>query len=121
LLANLSAVKDEQVRLDLRNNGGGYLNHFQYFATLTAPDEARAAAGPTGDLALAVNEKFGGFDAFRDEFSKKSTSLFGSGFVYLVKEMKNGGSLAIKQYPNQDSPVMDGDVPLVGIDLLEHA
>jgi superoxide dismutase len=75
----------------------------------------------TMDIAQAIAERFGGFDAFREEFTKKSLGVFGSGFVYLVKEMKNGGNLAIKQYANQDSPVMDGDVPIVGIDLWEHA
>jgi superoxide dismutase, Fe-Mn family len=121
LLADLDSVTDEQVRQALRNNGGGYLNHFQFFATLTPPDSSRETSGPEGDIALAIAERFGGFDAFREEFTKKSLGLFGSGFVYLVKEMKNSGSLAIKEYRNQDSPVMDGDVPIVGIDLWEHA
>jgi superoxide dismutase, Fe-Mn family len=121
LLADLDSVTDEQVRQALRNNGGGYLNHFQFFATLTPPDPSRETSGPEGDIALAIAERFGGFDAFREEFTKKSLGLFGSGFVYLVKEMKNSGSLAIKEYRNQDSPVMDGDVPIVGVDLWEHA
>jgi Fe-Mn family superoxide dismutase len=121
MLAKLDSVEDAEVRRALRNNGGGFLNHFQFFATMTSPDPDRASAGPDGDIGNVIAERFGGFDAFQEEFTAKSLALFGSGFVYLIKEKKDGGNLVIKQYANQDNPVMDGDVPLLGIDLWEHA
>lgn len=121
LLADLESIPDESVRQALRNNGGGYLNHFQFFATMCAPDIERGSTGPEGELGDAIAERFGSFAEFRDAFTKKSKSLFGSGFVYLVKDGKDGGNLAIKSFPNQDSPVMSADMPILGLDLWEHA
>jgi superoxide dismutase, Fe-Mn family len=122
LLAGLDDVtSDVGLRRALRNNGGGYLNHYQFFATLAPPNAARAAAGPEGDLAADIAAKFGGFDQFRTAFEAASLGLFGSGFVYLVKDISAGGELAIKSYANQDSPVMTDDVPVLGLDLWEHA
>lgn len=81
----------------------------------------RAKAGPDGDLGMAIVESFGSFQTFREQFTKSALGLFGSGFVYLVRDRKSGGQLAIKQYANQDTPVMDGELPIVGLDVWEHA
>lgn len=121
LLSSLDSVKDEKVRRLLRNNGGGYLNHYQFFATLAPPDDTRALRGPDGDLGNALADVYGNFERFKKDFTEKSLDLFGSGFVYLIKDHEMGGKLNIKPYSNQDSPVMDGDVPVLGLDLWEHA
>lgn len=84
-------------------------------------DAERAKRGPTGDLGDAIQETFGTFDSFKEQFTKAALSLFGSGFVYLVRDRGSGGKLAIKQYSNQDSPLMDSELPLVGLDVWEHA
>lgn len=84
-------------------------------------DVDRAKTGPGGLLGDAIAETFGSFQSFRDQFTKAALTLFGSGFVYLVRDRKSGGQLAIKQYPNQDTPVMDGELPIVGLDVWEHA
>jgi hypothetical protein len=81
----------------------------------------RAKSGPDGDLGAAIAETFGSFQSFQEQFTKSAVGLFGSGFVYLVRDRKSGGQLAIKQYPNQDTPVMDGELPIVGLDVWEHA
>jgi superoxide dismutase, Fe-Mn family len=122
LLAGLDeATTDAGLKRALRNNGGGYLNHYQFFATLAAPDKERAKVGPNGDLSDEIKAVFGGFDEFRASFDAACMELFGSGFVYLVKDISNGGKLAIKSYPNQDSPVFENNVPVLGCDLWEHA
>jgi superoxide dismutase len=100
---------------------GVQLNHYQYFATMGPPSAGRARAGPGGDLGAAIVETFGSFDEFRDVFTRSALALFGSGFVYLVRDRASGGQLAVKQYPNQDTPVMDGELPIVGLDVWEHA
>jgi len=102
----------------VRNNGGGHYNH-SFFWTIIAPN---ADGKPTGDLAAAIDKKFGSFDTFKEEFAKAATSRFGSGWAWLiVKE----GELAITSTPNQDSPIMDiaevKGTPIVGLDVWEHA
>ncbi len=102
----------------VRNNGGGHYNH-SFFWTIIAPN---AGGKPTGDLAAAIDKKFGSFDTFKEEFAKAATSRFGSGWAWLiVKE----GELAITSTPNQDSPIMDiaevKGTPIVGLDVWEHA
>lgn len=121
MLGNLESVKDESIRNALRNNGGGYLNHYQFFATMGPANADRAKSGPDGLLGDAIAETFGSFQSFREQFTKAALTLFGSGFVYLVRDRKSGGQLAIKQYSNQDTPVMDGELPIVGLDVWEHA
>lgn len=81
----------------------------------------RAKTGPDGILGDALAETFGSFQSFREQFTKAALGLFGSGFVYLVRDRKSGGQLAIKQYSNQDTPVMDGELPIIGLDVWEHA
>jgi Fe-Mn family superoxide dismutase len=98
----------------VRNHGGGYANH-NLFWLIMAP---RAGGEPTGELADAIGEAFGGFAAFKDRFSKAAMGRFGSGWAWLVWD---GSKLDVTSTANQDSPIMEGQVPLLGLDVWEHA
>ncbi|MCU0391104.1 MAG: superoxide dismutase [Thermoflexibacter sp.] len=102
----------------VRNNGGGHYNHSLFWQIL-APN---AGGEPTGDLAEAINKKFGSFANFKDEFAKASVGRFGSGWAWLIVE---GGELKICSTPNQDNPLMDLNpdkgTPILGLDVWEHA
>jgi Fe-Mn family superoxide dismutase len=98
----------------VRNNGGGYYNH-NIFWTLMSP---QGGGEPVGELADAISSTFGSFDAFKEEFSKAGATQFGSGWSWLVVK---DGSLAVYGLPNQDSPLMQGDSPVLGVDVWEHA
>ncbi|MEK4200136.1 superoxide dismutase [Cytobacillus sp. FSL K6-0265] len=113
LIANLDAVP-EDIRTAVRNNGGGHANH-SLFWTLLSPNGGGA---PTGDVAAAIEEAFGSYDAFKDQFAKAAAGRFGSGWAWLVSE---NGQLSITSTPNQDSPVMEGKTPILGLDVWEHA
>ncbi len=113
LIANLDAVP-ENIRTAVRNNGGGHANH-SLFWKLLAPN---AGGAPTGEIAAAINETFGSYDQFKDEFTKAATGRFGSGWAWLVVD---NGKLAITSTPNQDSPLMEGKKPVLGLDVWEHA
>ncbi|MCM3321163.1 superoxide dismutase [Cytobacillus kochii] len=113
LIANLDAVP-EVIRTAVRNNGGGHANH-SLFWTLLSPNGGGA---PTGDVAGAIEEAFGSYDAFKDQFAKAAAGRFGSGWAWLVSE---NGQLSITSTPNQDSPVMEGKTPILGLDVWEHA
>ena len=113
LISNLDAVP-EAIRGAVRNNGGGHANH-SLFWTLMGPGKGGA---PSGDLAAAMDASFGSFDAFKDAFAKAGTTRFGSGWACLVK---NGDKLEVMSTPNQDSPIMEGKTPLLGMDVWEHA
>lgn len=99
----------------VRNNGGGYANHCLFWETM-GPD---GGGEPSGDLAEAINSKFGSFDAFKEKFSSEAGSRFGSGWAWLV--VKSGGDVDVYSTPNQDSPYMQGDTPILGLDVWEHA
>lgn len=114
LISNLDAVPEEK-RTAVRNNGGGHANHTLFWEILT-PGGAKA---PSGDLAAAIDAKFGSFEAFKDEFSKAAAGRFGSGWAWLVVD-KNG-ELKVTSTPNQDSPYMEGETPILGLDVWEHA
>ena len=114
LLANLSTIPDAQ-RTAIRNNGGGHYNHSLFWRVL-APD---AGGEPSGDLAKAIAEQFGDFGNFQKLFSEATMSVFGSGWCWLV--VNNEGAPGIITTPNQDSPVMYGAAPILGIDVWEHA
>uniref|UniRef100_A0A832MLE0 Superoxide dismutase n=1 Tax=Eiseniibacteriota bacterium TaxID=2212470 RepID=A0A832MLE0_UNCEI len=114
LLRGLDALP-EDVRTAVRNHGGGHHNHTLLWTSL-AKTGARA---PSGELAKAVDAAFGGFGAFQEKFSAAAMSVFGSGWAWLVRDAK--GALAIRALPNQDSPLTSGAVPLLGIDVWEHA
>jgi Fe-Mn family superoxide dismutase len=113
LLKSLSALP-ETVRTAVRNNGGGHVNHVQFW-TLMAPG---AGGQPTGAIADAISGAFGGFDAFKDQFSKAAMGRFGSGWAWLSEEK---GKLVIHSTANQDTPSMEGKRAIFGLDVWEHA
>ena len=113
LLQNLDALP-ANIQTAVRNNGGGHWNHSFFWKLLKKND----GAAPTGELASAIDEAFGSFDAFKDEFAKAATTRFGSGWAWLIVE---GGKLAVVSTPNQDTPVMEGKTPILGLDVWEHA
>lgn len=114
LLAKIDLVP-ESIRTVVRNNGGGFVNH-NLFWTIMAPN---AGGAPTGKLAAAIDQAFGSFESFKDKFTAAATTRFGSGWAWLV--LKKDGSLDVYSTANQDSPLMAGDTPLLGLDVWEHA
>lgn len=114
LLRSLDDLPAE-VRTAVRNNGGGHYNHSLFWKVL-----APAAGGrPGGTLGRRIEESFGGFDEFKERFSSTAANLFGSGWAWLV--LDTGGKLTLASTPNQDNPLMSGQVPLLGLDVWEHA
>jgi superoxide dismutase, Fe-Mn family len=113
LLRDLRSVP-EAIRKAVQNQGGGHANHTLFWQLLKRNEGGK----PTGELAGAIDRKWGTIEAFRDEFTKAATGLFGSGWAWLTLE---GKELAIEQTPNQDSPLAQGRTPLLGIDIWEHA
>jgi len=109
------------IQTAVRNNGGGFLNHSLFWETL-APGGARepvAGPPPEGALDEAIMIKYGGFDEFKAEFAAAAATRFGSGWAWLSTDAE--GDLEVTSTPNQDTPVMDGRVPLLGLDVWEHA
>ncbi|KOP83459.1 superoxide dismutase [Bacillus sp. FJAT-21945] len=113
VVSNLDAVP-EAARTAVRNNGGGHANHSLFWQVISP----NGGGEPTGDLAAAINSKFGSFDSFKEEFAKAATTRFGSGWAWLAV---NNGELEVTSTPNQDSPLMEGKTPLLGLDVWEHA
>jgi len=113
LLQNLDSLP-ANIQTAVRNNGGGHWNHSFFWKLLKKND----GAAPTGELASAIDESFGSFDAFKDEFAKAATTRFGSGWAWLIVD---GGKLSVVSTPNQDTPVMEGKTPILGLDVWEHA
>ncbi|WP_110111349.1 superoxide dismutase SodA [Bacillus sp. CGMCC 1.16541] len=113
LIADLDALP-EDIRTAVRNNGGGHANH-SLFWTILCPN---GGGEPTGELADAINSKFGSYDNFKAEFAKAATTRFGSGWAWLIV---NNGELEITSTANQDSPLMEGKTPVLGLDVWEHA
>ncbi|GAA0445709.1 MAG: superoxide dismutase [Bacillota bacterium] len=113
LISNLDAVP-ESARTAVRNNGGGHANHSLFWKVLSP----NGGGEPTGELADKINEKFGSFDKFKEEFANAAAGRFGSGWAWLVL---NNEELEIMSTPNQDSPIMEGKKPLLGLDVWEHA
>ena len=113
VISNLDAVP-EAARTAVRNNGGGHANH-SLFWQIISPN---GGGEPTGELAEAITKKFGSFDAFKEEFAKAATTRFGSGWAWLAV---NNGELEVTSTPNQDSPLMEGKTPVLGLDVWEHA
>jgi Fe-Mn family superoxide dismutase len=114
LLANNLAAVPESIRTVVRNNGGGHANH-TLFWTIMAPN---AGGTPVGNLAKAINAAFGTFDHFKEQFAAAAIGRFGSGWAWLIKD-ENG--VAITSTPNQDTPLMEGKFPILGLDVWEHA
>ena len=113
LIANLDALP-EDIKTAVRNNGGGHANH-SLFWQLLSPN---GGGNPSGELAEAIDSKFGSFDAFKEEFAKAATTRFGSGWAWLSVA---NGELEVSSTANQDSPIMEGKTPLLGLDVWEHA
>lgn len=113
LIRDLSQVPQE-VRMKVRNNAGGHANH-SLFWKIMAP---RAGGKPTGALAKAIDAQFGSFVDFQTKFTAAGMGRFGSGWAWLIKD---GRGLAIVDTPNQDSPLMEGKMPILGLDVWEHA
>jgi superoxide dismutase, Fe-Mn family len=113
LVSNLDAVP-EAARTAVRNNGGGHANH-SLFWTILSPN---GGGEPTGELAEAINSKFGSLDKFKEEFAAAAAGRFGSGWAWLVV---NNGELEVTSTPNQDNPLMEGKTPVLGLDVWEHA
>ena len=99
----------------VRNNGGGYANHSLFWQVMSP----NGGGAPSGELADAINAGFGSFDGFKDAFSSAAATRFGSGWAWLVAE--GDGSVSVTSTPNQDTPLMDGKTPILGIDVWEHA
>ncbi|MCA9839326.1 MAG: superoxide dismutase [Trueperaceae bacterium] len=99
----------------VRNNGGGYANHNLFWEIMSA----NGGGQPSGALADAINSAFGSFDAFKEKFSGAAATRFGSGWAWLV--VKGDGSVDVYSTANQDSPYMQGDTPILGLDVWEHA
>ena len=114
LCRNLDTVP-ENVRTAVRNNGGGHSNH-SLFWTVIGPG---GGGEPSGALADAINAELGGFDAFKEAFGNAAATRFGSGWAWL--SIDSTGKLAVESTPNQDSPLMAGNTPLLGLDVWEHA
>lgn len=114
LLKNLNSVP-EAIRVAVRNNAGGHANHTQFWNSM-GPG---AGGEPAGNLGTAIATSFGSFAAFKEQFSKAAMSRFGSGWAWLVKGADS--KLQITSTANQDSPLSDGQIPLLGLDVWEHA
>ena len=114
LLANQCAAVPEAMRTAVRNNGGGHANH-SLFWQIMSPDDGGT---PTGNLADAVNRTFGSLDDFKQKFAQAGMTRFGSGWAWLIR---TDGGLEVTSTANQDSPVMDGNLPIIGLDVWEHA
>ena len=116
LLKNINTIP-EDIRTVVRNNGGGHHNH-SLFWTIMAPAGKGGGGEPSGKLADAVTKALGGFAKLKEQMTAAATGRFGSGWAWLVAA---GGKLEVLSTPNQDSPVMDGKTPLLGLDVWEHA
>lgn len=113
LISDLNAVP-EDIRTAVRNNGGGHSNH-SIFWKLLSPN---GGGEPKGEVADAIKSKWGSFDKFKEEFGATALGRFGSGWAWLVL---NNGELELMNTLNQDSPIMEGKTPLLGLDVWEHA
>jgi Fe-Mn family superoxide dismutase len=111
LLRELNSVP-EKIRAAVRNHGGGHANHSFFWPLLWKEVDFR------GDVAAAIKAKFGDYDTFKEQFSNAAALLFGSGWAWLVV---NSGELEITTTPNQDSPLSQGHIPILGLDVWEHA
>jgi Fe-Mn family superoxide dismutase len=115
LLANNCAIVPENIRTAVRNNGGGHINHSMFWQIMGP----KAGGPPSGKLGDAINAAFGSFDAFKEKVNTTAATRFGSGWAWLVKN--SAGALEVYSTANQDSPVMEGKQPIMGIDVWEHA
>src|SRR6476646_6559125 len=115
LLANSLAAIPEAIKTAVRNNGGGHANH-SLFWNLLSP---KGGGAPKGEIENVITATFGGFDSFKEKFNAAASTRFGSGWAWLGKD--KGGKFEILSTANQDSPLMDGKKPILGLDVWEHA
>ena len=115
LLANNCAIVPDNIKTAVRNNGGGHINHSMFW-TIMSP---KGGGQPSGALADAIKSAFGGFDPFKEKFNAAATTRFGSGWAWLVND--GSGKLDVYSTANQDSPIMEGKFPVMGLDVWEHA
>jgi Fe-Mn family superoxide dismutase len=115
LLANNLAIVPDAIKTAVRNNGGGHINHSLFWTLLTP---ASQSGEPSGKLLADLNSTFGGVAQFKEKFNTAATTRFGSGWAWLLK---SGGKLEITSTANQDSPIMEGKTPILGLDVWEHA
>lgn len=113
LLANLKELP-ESIQEKVRQNGGGHANHSLFWEIMSP----KGGGDPEGDLGAAISSTFGNYANFKDKFKEHATGRFGSGWAWLVV---SNGKLEIIDTPNQDSPLMDGKTPILGVDVWEHA
>jgi Fe-Mn family superoxide dismutase len=114
LIKDLNSIP-EDIRIAVRNNGGGHLNHSMFWHMM-GPN---GGGEPKGDLASVIKSTFGDFGSFKDQFSKAGVGRFGSGWAWLC--LDKGGKLTIDSTPNQDNPISNGLKPILGLDVWEHA
>ena len=114
LLQNLNNVP-EDIRKTVRDNGGGHINHSMFWRIMTP----KGGGEPTGAIASVIKQNFGSFDKFKAQFNQAGEKRFGSGWAWLVRTPD--GKFQITSTPNQDSPLMDGNYPIMGNDVWEHA
>ncbi|RAP33013.1 superoxide dismutase [Candidatus Marinamargulisbacteria bacterium SCGC AG-410-N11] len=114
LLRNILSVP-ENIRGAVQNNGGGHANHTLFWSTLSS----NGGGNPSGNLAQAITDKFDSFDSFKDAFSQAAATRFGSGWAWLV--VNSNGELEVTSTANQDSPYMNNQTPILGLDVWEHA
>lgn len=117
VLKALSDIPDD-IRTTVRNNAGGHANHSLFWQILAPPGKGGGGV-PSGSLAQAINDSFSSFEAFKEQFSKVAATRFGSGWAWLV--IDGGGRLLAYSTANQDSPIMEGHTPILGLDVWEHA
>ncbi len=115
LLANNCAAVPEDIRTAVRNNGGGHANH-SFFWKIMGP---QGGGEPSGKLAEEIKSTFGSFDAFKEKVADAGVKRFGSGWAWLIKN--KSGKLEVVSTANQDSPLMEGNTPVLGVDVWEHA
>ena len=113
LVRSINSVPEE-IRTAVRNNAGGHVNHTMFWEIM-GPGKGGAPSGTVGD---AIKSSFGSFDSFKEQFAKAAVGRFGSGWAWLIDA---GGKLVIESTPNQDSPLMEGKKPILGLDVWEHA
>jgi Fe-Mn family superoxide dismutase len=116
ILAHNLASVPEDIKTAVRNNGGGHHNHSLFWEILNPA--GKPGNVPVGTLAEAINSTFGSFDKFKELFTATATTRFGSGWAWLIKK---GSKIEIISLPNQDSPIMEGAFPIIGLDVWEHA
>jgi Fe-Mn family superoxide dismutase len=114
VLANISSLPADKQKAVI-NNGGGFANHSLFWSVLSP----NGGGTPSGSLAQAIEDELGGFDAFKEAFASAAATRFGSGWAWL--SVNGSGNLVVHSTANQDSPIMEGHIPILGLDVWEHA